>query len=103
MLVVDASIAVKWFVQEERSERALAISQAAGRLAAPDRLFLEVANVLRRKMKRSEVASDQARLAVEQLPAMIETIVPSAALLRHAFDLAEELDHSDYDCAYLAC
>ena len=55
------------------------------------------------KMKQNETAPDQARLAIEQLPRHIETIIPSAVLLRDAFMLAERLDHSVYDCAYLAC
>ena len=103
MLVVDASVAVKWFVREEGYERAVAISREASRLAAPDRLLLEVANVLRREVKQGEIASQHARLGVNQLPAMVETIIPSAVLLQNAFALAEQLDHSVYDCAYLAC
>lgn len=103
MLVVDASVAVKWSVREQGYERAVALSREVSRLAAPDRLLLEVANVLRRKVKQGEIASEQARLGVNQLPAMVETIVASAVLLRDAFALAERLDHSVYDCAYLAC
>ena len=103
MLVVDASIAVKWFVRETGHEQASTVARAAERLAAPDRLLLEVANVLRRKTKQNEISSRQARLAVEQLSHYVETIIPSAVLLRDAFALAEQLDHSVYDCAYLAC
>ncbi|HKG76103.1 MAG TPA: type II toxin-antitoxin system VapC family toxin [Beijerinckiaceae bacterium] len=103
MLVVDASIAVKWFVRETGHEQASTVARAAERLAAPDRLLLEVANVLRRKTKQNEISSRQAQLAVEQLSHYVETIIPSAVLLRDAFALAEQLDHSVYDCAYLAC
>ncbi|MFL4975978.1 MAG: type II toxin-antitoxin system VapC family toxin [Microvirga sp.] len=103
MLVVDASVAVKWFVREQGYERAVALSREANRLAAPDRLLLEVANVLLRKAKQREITSQQARLGVTQLPAMVETLIPSAVLLEEAFALAEQLDHSVYDCAYLAC
>ena len=103
MLVIDASVAVKWFVEEDGHERALIISRGAGVLAAPDRLLFEVANVLRRKTKQNEISISQARDAIEQLPTMIDTIVPSATLLLDAFALAEQLDHAVYDCSYLAC
>jgi predicted nucleic acid-binding protein len=84
MLVVDASVAVKWFVREQGYERAVALSREANRLAAPDRLLLEVANVLLRKAKQREITSQQARLGVTQLPAMVETLIPSAVLLEEA-------------------
>jgi predicted nucleic acid-binding protein len=103
MLVIDASVAVKWFVREDGHNQAFALSQAALELAAPDRLFLEVANVLRRKTKQGEIVHEHAALALEQLPGLIRTVVPSVSLLQDAFALAQQLDHSVYDCAYLAC
>lgn len=102
MIVVDASVAVKWFVEERGHAAALRASEDLD-LAAPDRLLLEVANVLRRKVKQREIATHQAAVAVSRLPGLIDTIVPSASILDRAFDLADRLDHSVYDCAYLAC
>lgn len=103
ILVVDASVAVKWFVRELEHEEAFALSRLEAELAAPDRLLLEVANVLHRKVRKSEITPEQARLAVSQLPDPIEMIVPSVILLRDAYDLAEQIGHAVYDCAYLAC
>ena len=94
MLVVDASIAVKWFVREAGHEQASAIARAAERLAAPDRLLLEVANVLRRKMKQNETAPDQARLASNSSPITSRRSFPQPSFFGDAFTLAERLDHS---------
>ena len=102
MIVVDASVAVKWFVEEQGHAAAIRASEGSD-LAGPDRLLLEIANVLRRKVKQREVTANQAAVAVSRLPELIDTIVPSASLLNPAFALAERLDHSVYDCAYLAC
>jgi hypothetical protein len=102
MTVVDASVVVKWFVAEKGHEAAIEASQQRD-LAAPDRLLLEVANVLARKLKRGDIRVDQASAAIGKLPALIGQVVPSTMILDRAFDLAVRLDHSVYDCAYLAC
>lgn len=102
MIVVDASVAIKWLVREKGHEQALAACEGEV-LVAPDRPLLEVANVLRRKMKQGEIGFDHAKPAVELVPGLIDTVVPSADLLEDAFLIADRLDHSVYDCAYLAC
>lgn len=102
MLVVDASVAVKWFVRETDHGTYLAAVRDE-RLAAPDRMFLEVANVLRRKVRPGEIAAEQAGRALQRLPRLIDVVVPSVDLLVEAFELSGVLGHSVYDCAYLAC
>ena len=55
MICVDASVAVKWILEEERSDRADALFDAtvdAGRpIIAPPLLPLEVTNILRQRMR----------------------------------------------------
>jgi predicted nucleic acid-binding protein len=55
LICVDASVAVKWILEEERSDRADALYDAtvnAGRLIiAPPLLPLEVTNILRQRMR----------------------------------------------------
>lgn len=43
-LVIDASIAIKWVIEEEGTNEALALRNQA--LAAPDLLIAECANIL---------------------------------------------------------
>jgi predicted nucleic acid-binding protein len=57
-LVVDSSVAVKWYLPENGSERAASLLEAAIRLVAPDLLIPEVGNVLwtrRREMPVEEM------------------------------------------------
>src|SRR5687768_1648460 len=55
MICVDASVAVKWILEEERSDRADALYDAtvdAGQpIVAPPLLPLEVTNILRQRMR----------------------------------------------------
>jgi predicted nucleic acid-binding protein len=60
-LVIDASIAVKWVVEEDGTPEALALRQKA-KLIAPDLLVAECANILWKKVKRSELLKEEALL-----------------------------------------
>lgn len=100
-LVVDASVALKWLVEEPDSEAALALQ---GRdLVAPALLRLEVANVLRTLVGRGVANRGQALdlLALFQT-APVTIIDPDDALEARALEMALDLGHPVYDCVYLA-
>lgn len=103
MIVIDASVAVKWVVREPHHETALDIVDRPWEKLAPDLMLPEVANVLRKKFKRNEIARDQIRIGLQGVTATISRFVPSSELVQDATVLADELDHSVYDCLYLAC
>lgn len=100
-LVVDASIAVKWVVEETGTAEALALRQKA-KLIAPDLLVAECANILWKKVQRSELAGEEAHLAARLLEGVDIELVPMRPLLEAATGLAVTLDHPAYDCIYLA-
>ena len=61
-LIVDASVAVKWFVEEPDSDRARQLEFADEDLIAPDLALAEVGNALwkkavRREFKRANLTS----------------------------------------------
>lgn len=51
--VVDASVAIKWFVTEDLHEHALTLFDQPETLIAPDLICLEIANVAWKKAKRA--------------------------------------------------
>ena len=101
-LVVDASVACKWFVAESDSDAAEALLASGQSLLAPDLIIAELCNVAWVKLRRGEIVSDQAAGMVDGLPALLDQIVSSAQLASHALNIANELDHPAYDCFYLA-
>ncbi len=103
MRVVDASVAVKWFVEEDGRDFAMAIVRSGEPLVAPDIVVLEVLNVLRRKQRQGSVDVRQVIGAMETMTLCFDRFVPSIELAREALSLSMALDHSVYDCAYLAC
>lgn len=103
MIVVDASVAVKWTVAEADRDQAMRVLDRAHELMAPDLLLAEAANVLRRKSRLGEVSVSQSETALRAIRVAIPRFVPSFDLADDALTLANQLDHSAYDCFYLAC
>jgi predicted nucleic acid-binding protein len=101
-LVVDASVACKWFLAESGADHAEALLAGGSLLLAPDLIVAEVCNVACLKLRRGEIAADQAAAIVEGLPDLLDELVPSAQLASRAFAIASALSHSAYDCFYLA-
>lgn len=98
--VVDASVAVKWVVDEVGSEEAAALH--GDELRAPDWILAECTNVLWAKSRRRQLTPDEAARRLSLLLEAPLLLSPSRALLDRALALAEELAHPVYDCLYLA-
>jgi hypothetical protein len=103
VIVVDASVAVKWFVREEGHLYALRLLEQDHSLVAPDLIFSETANVLWKKLQKAEVTAEQSRQACRSLPEFFQSVISSAGVAVAALDLANRLNHSVYDCVYLSC
>jgi predicted nucleic acid-binding protein len=99
-LVVDSSVAIKWFVEEPGSEEALALFQH--HLHAPELLIAECANVLWKKARRNELTTEEASLCARLLQRADIDLSPMRPLLESATRLSVALDHPAYDCFYLA-
>ena len=101
-LVVDASVAIKWFVPEPRSDAAEDVLAATDDLLAPDLLLVEAANALWKKVRRHELTIAEASEVLDALHMTRLEMRPTGPLLDRALELAAALDHPVYDCVYLA-
>ncbi len=100
-LVVDSSVAVKWYIPESGSDRAALLLRAGVRLVAPDLLIPEVGNVLW-KRRRYVPAADIETIVVAFASACPVSLYPSIALLQGALSVALAYERSVYDSLYLA-
>jgi predicted nucleic acid-binding protein len=99
-VVIDASVALKWVLDEPGGEAADALLNEE--LVAPALWLLEAANALWRRTRRGELTAVEAR---ERLAELFNAPVAAIAIERDlaaAADLADLLDHPVYDCLYLA-
>lgn len=99
-LIVDASVALKWVLQEPFSDEAEAL--LAHDLAAPAYWLVECASVLSRKARLGQLGPEQARRNLDLLRQAGVRLVETADLLDPALGLSLDLAHPIYDCLYLA-
>jgi predicted nucleic acid-binding protein len=100
-LIIDASIAVKWVVEEEGTKEALGL-RGRYKFVAPDLLAAECANILWKKAQRNELTFEEAQLAARLLQRADIELIGMRGLLEEATMLALLLGHPAYDCIYLA-
>jgi predicted nucleic acid-binding protein len=105
-LVIDASVALKWLLDEPLSGRAAELVESAFsdaiRLVAPDLLLVEMAHVFWRKERRGELRGADVDAAVEQLTRLPVRTVPSRWLWEPALGCARDTGASVYDAMYVA-
>ena len=99
-LVIDASVAVKWVIDEVGTTEALALRGRA--LAAPDLLIAECANILWKKVRRNELSEQEAVFAAGLLARADIELMAMRPYLGAAVRIAVALDHPAYDCIYIA-
>lgn len=108
MTVIDASVAVKWFVEEPASEQARALlAKMQGHLHVPDIFVVEVSSALVRNANSVKATQDYYRGALWRLLDLIDQQAllverTSAGDVVEAASLALDLGHPLKDCIYLA-
>jgi predicted nucleic acid-binding protein len=106
MIVVDASITVKWFASEPGSADARSLVHSDEELIAPELAQVEVASALVKKAIRQELNLEEAHEALSLWFEAINdgdiVLLPDADYLAAASELALQLAHPLPDCLYLA-
>ena len=102
LFVVDASVAIKWFLPENHSEAALRLLTQPHTLHAPDLIFSEFGNVLWKRVMRNEISKKEADAILEGLLTLNLQVQPSQALIPLALEIACGENRTVYDSLYLA-
>ena len=101
-IVVDASVATKWFVPETDSASAMQLLDHSYDLYAPRLLASEVANTLWRKANSGSLDNYQAARMAAAVTDLPLTWMDDEATCAEALRIALEIGHPAYDCTYLA-
>lgn len=106
MIVIDANVAVKWYIPERGTEAALELLSGPSQLLAPELIRLEVLAAISRRVRSGESTADEARSRCENwfrhLREDAVSLVPEADVLSDALSLSFRLRHPLQDCLYLA-
>lgn len=105
-LIVDSSVAVKWFLPEPLSTEARQVlsgyQSGAYRLMAPDLMLAEVGNVLWKKHRFEGLSLEEAQQILLVLLDLDIEWVPAALLINEALSIAAAYTRTVYDSLYLA-
>ncbi|MCD4825003.1 MAG: type II toxin-antitoxin system VapC family toxin [Phycisphaerae bacterium] len=101
-VVVDASVAAKWFFPEEHSEAALRLLDGKHRLLGPDLIHSEFGNITWKIHRRGLITADEAAEIVQQFLTLPLEIHGSESLMATAVELAMTTGRTVYDSMYVA-
>jgi predicted nucleic acid-binding protein len=106
MMVLDASVAVKAYLEETGAEAATELLAGPAKLLAPELIRMEVAGALCRRVRRGELepgeAEDRCQHWLAELDKGLFRLTPDRELLPEAIALSTKLKHPLQDCLYLA-
>ncbi len=101
-VVVDASVAVKWFVPEIHAGAARRLLREGNVLLAPDLIWSEVANALWRKWRDTELAAEDVEGILNDFRRYPLRICSGELLYDVAWPVARASGRTFYDSLYLA-
>lgn len=101
--VVDASVGLKWVLQEPDSHVADRLARDGGNLVVPDFWLNEATNVLWLQVRRKLLSPDEAKEGLELLRAQVPP-TPTGDMGLHdvALEIGMAVGHSTYDTLYVA-
>jgi predicted nucleic acid-binding protein len=101
-LVIDASVVVKWFVEEIGSTDASRLLEDERFVfVVPSHAFGEIGNTLATYVRRGQLPREQVRGIASTLLRHLES-VPADTLFAAAVDIAIEIGQTVYDTLYIA-
>ncbi|MGQ0623556.1 MAG: type II toxin-antitoxin system VapC family toxin [Sporichthyaceae bacterium] len=105
ILVIDASVALKWVVEEERSDRAAALlidfDDGEVELVAPEHLVGEVGNGLRKRVTQQVLSVADARAALVGIRDLELELIADPARWYASLSAALDWQLTTYDAHYV--
>jgi predicted nucleic acid-binding protein len=103
--VVDASVGIKLFVEEEFSEQAHSLfshlaADPPAELYVPDLFYIECTNILLKYTRRFGRSLEDSQADLADLGRLALRITSTADLMERSLLLAKKLDLSAYDACY---
>jgi predicted nucleic acid-binding protein len=101
-LVIDASVALRWYVEAPGTPEALALLERDEPLVAPDLLVPEVISAAWKLTRTNQITLEHGKRIAAAIATSFDRLVESAQLSSQAYALAAMLDCSVDGCFYLA-
>lgn len=102
MLVVDASVAFKWCVDEPDSSMARRLLERDEALIAPELVVAEVCNAAWKLHRRRAISREHYASVCREISSHFDRLVAIAPTTVRAGEIARVADHAVYDAVYVA-
>jgi len=100
--VIDACVAIKWFIPENNFEKAGEILKTHNKMIAPDLFLIEFDSIVTKKVRQRLIESVDAFKMREVIRNLPFEIIPYTVISKVAFELSSSLPVTQYDACYLA-
>jgi predicted nucleic acid-binding protein len=100
--VVDASVAVKWYVPEIYETEATRVLKGRQPLHAPELIIPEFSSIIWKKVRRGELSKAEGERIVSAISRKRWTVHPHKNIIKSAYIGAEATGQTVYDWTYLA-
>ncbi len=105
-LVIDSSVSVKWFIEEDNSDIAqIILDEYKSKnisFLAPNLIYAEFGNIVWKKQVFQGLDALDADLAVQKFKRISFTLTPVTVLFDDAYRIAVKYKRTFYDSLYLA-
>ena len=102
IVVVDASVALKWYIEEDDTAKAETLLNGVYQLNAPELILPEFGNILWKKVRRGEATPEEARSILTLFRNQNIRLHTHQRLIQSAYFGAEITGQTVYDWTYLA-
>lgn len=100
--VVDASVAIKWYVPEIYEQEASRMQQSGDELHAPELILPEFGNIVWKKVARREITEKEGQRIVSKFSKSKLIFHPHGQIIKSAFTGATMTGQTVYDWTYLS-
>ncbi len=100
--VVDASVAIKWYVPEIFENEAIQVLESGRELHVPELILPEFSGIVSKKVRRGELSKSEGNRIVTAIARKSWTIHSHKNTIKSAYTGAEATGQTFYDWTYLA-
>lgn len=100
--VVDASVAVKWYVPEVYEQEASRIQASGKLLHAPELILPEFSNIIWKKVRLNNITEKEGQQIITAFSKTILQLYPHKQIIKSAFTGAVITGQTVYDWTYLS-
>jgi len=100
--VIDASVAIKWYIPEVYEQEASKLQRSVDTLHAPELILPEFGNIVWKKLRRREITEKEGQKIVVEFSKTNLIYHPQRQIIKSAFTGAAMTNQTVYDWTYMA-